>query len=271
MHPKNTGNSHLEYGRVGLYAVCTIIFVFLVVPCLIVIPMSFNNGRSFEVAPTVLSLRWYREFFRSPEWLESLWVSLKVAIPTVLIATPVGTAAAYTIARSSSKMARRLGMIFMLPMILPHILIAVSVFTVFSYIGLNNTITGLILAHTMLALPFVVITVGSGLKNFDTSQEAAAIGLGASKLVAFITVTAPQIKLSIIAGGFFAFFTSFDEIMLVLFISSGANSTLSRKMFVQMRDEIDPTIAAISAMFVVASIVIVLASTLVRARSSAEA
>lgn len=246
--------------RLWLYIVCAAIFAFLVIPCLIVIPMSFNNGRSFDVTPEVLSLRWYERFFTSREWIDSLWMSIKVAIPTVLIATPIGTAAAYSLQRSTMPFVKYLRMLFMLPMILPHILIAVSIFTVFSQVGLNNTLPGLVLAHVLLALPIVIITVTGGLAGFDTSQEAAAINLGASRLKAFMTVTGPQIRPSILAGAFLAFFTSFDELMVVLFVSSGANSTLSRRMFVQMRDDLDPTIAAISAIFVTVTVIIVVLS-----------
>lgn len=254
--------------RLWLYVVCGAIFAFLVIPCLIVLPMSFNNGRSFDITPEVFSLRWYQKFFTSREWLDSLWMSIKVAIPTVLLATPIGTAAAYSLQRSTHPVAGYLRMMFMLPMILPHILIAVSSFTVFSQVGLNNTLPGLVLAHVLLALPIVIITVSGGLAGFDTNQEAAAVNLGASRLRAFLTVTAPQIKPSIIAGAFLAFFTSFDELMIVLFVSSGGNSTLSRRMFVQMRDDLDPTIAAISAMFVTVTVLVVLVSLVVGGRKN---
>src|SRR5690606_34014319 len=131
------------------------------------IPMSFNNGRSFDITPDVLSLRWYEKFFASREWLDSLCMSIKVAFPTVLLATPIGTAAAYSLQRSTLPIAGYLRMMFMLPMILPHILIAVSIFTVFSQVGLNNTLPGLVFAHVLLALPIVIITVSGGLAGFD--------------------------------------------------------------------------------------------------------
>src|SRR6185437_6768756 len=133
-----------------------------------------------------------------------------------LFATPLGTAAAYGLSRLPFVRKQWLRMSFMLPMIVPNILIAIGVFFVFARLGLNNTLFGLALVDTMLALPFVLVTVTSGLQSFDTNQELAARSLGASRLVAFLTVTAPQIKMSIIAGALFAFVTAFDEVVIAL-------------------------------------------------------
>jgi putative spermidine/putrescine transport system permease protein len=138
------------------------------------------------------------------------------------------------------------------------------VFFVFAKLGLNNTMFGLALVDTMLALPFVLVTVTSGLQSFDTNQELAARSLGASRLVAFLTVTAPQIKMSIIAGALFAFVTAFDEVVIALFISSGGSSTITRRMFANIRDQVDPLVAAVSSVLVVASIVILVCVQIVK-------
>lgn len=143
-------------------------------------------------------------------------------------------------------------------MMVPLIFVAIGVFFVFAKLGMNNTLSGLILAHTTLAIPFVMIAVTNGLKGFDPNQERAARSLGASPARAFFTVTLPQIKISIFSGMLFAFITSFDEVIVSMFVSSGANSTLTKRMFANIRDQVDPTVAAISSMLVVASIIILI-------------
>jgi putative spermidine/putrescine transport system permease protein len=263
LHGVATETGIRHYQRLWLYGLCALIFAFLVVPCVLIVPMSFSASSYLEFPPRAWSLRWYREFFSSEEWMDALALSLKVSTLAMAIATPLGTAAAYGLARLP--VAKQwLRMSFMLPMIVPNILVAIGVFFVFAKLGLNNTLFGLALVDTMLALPFVLVTVTSGLQSFDTNQELAARSLGASRLVAFITVTAPQIKMSIIAGALFAFVTAFDEVVIALFISSGGSSTLTRRMFANIRDQVDPLVAAVSSVLVVASIVILVCVQLVK-------
>jgi len=175
------------------------------------------------------------------------WVSFKVATLTTLLATPLGIAAAYGLHVSKVRFARVLTLALISPLIIPIIILGVGVFYLYVKLDMVNTITGLVLAHTILAIPFVVVTVSSGLQQYDLNQERAARSLGASRLTAFRTVTLPQIKGSIVAGSLFAFITSLDEVVIALFISGGQNTTLTRRMFTGLRDEIDPTIAAISS------------------------
>lgn len=236
--------------RLWLYALVTLIALFLVVPCLLVIPMSFSAGEYLEFPPHELSLRWYEAFLGSADWRRALVVSLKAAVLTTIFATILGTAAAWGIQRTTGIFAKGLRGFFMLPMLVPLILIAIGLFFVYGRVGLNGTLTGLVLAHTMLALPFVVIAVGNGLASFDISQHKVARSLGANELTAFVTVTLPQIKISVISGAVFAFITSFDEVVIGLFIASGTNETLARRMFANIRDQIDPTVAAISSLLV---------------------
>lgn len=236
--------------RLWLYAFVTLVLLFLVIPCLLVIPMSFSAGEYLEFPPKALSLRWYREFLGSPEWLNALWVSVRVAVPTMLLASAAGTAAAWGLHQRSDIFARSVRAVFVLPMLVPLILVAVGVFFAYSKLGLNGTIAGLILAHTMLALPFVLIAVGNGLASFDMAQHQAARSLGASELGAFLTVTLPQIKISVLSGAVFAFVASFDEVVVALYVSSGETETLTRRMFANIRDQVDPTVAAISSLLV---------------------
>ncbi len=236
--------------RLWLYALVTLIVIFLVVPCLLVIPMSFSGGTYLEFPPKSLSLRWYAAFLGTAEWQRATLTSLKLAGLTTIFATILGTAAAWGIHRHSTVFSNGVRGLFMLPMLVPLILIAIGLFFLFSRLGLNGTLTGLVLAHTMLALPFVVIAVGNGLASYDMSQHMVAQSLGANGIVAFFTVTLPQIRISVLSGSVFAFITSFDEVVVALFIAGGKNETLARRMFANIRDQVDPTVAAISSLLV---------------------
>lgn len=235
------------------------VIIFLVLPTFIVLPMSFSDSRYLTFPPPAWSLRWYLEYFDSPEWMLATIVSLQVAIATCLIATPVGVAAAYAIYVKPGKFARALYTLLMMPLMVPHIIAAIGIFFVYARFGMNNSILGIVLAHTMLAIPFVLITTLSGLQGYDMTQERAAQSLGVGRLQAFLKVTAPQIKGSIIAGALFAFISSLDEVVVSLFISGGPTSTLPKRMFVALRDEVDPTIASISSLLIITSLGIGLA------------
>lgn len=250
--------------RLWLYATVALVMAFLVIPCILVMPMSFSDSQYLEFPPRSLSLRWYEAFFTSPEWIQSAVVSLKVAGLTTVLATVLGTLASYGLYKATSLFTPLTRGLLMLPMMIPLIFVAIGVFFVYARFGLNNTITGLVLAHTTLAIPFVMIAVGNGLKSFDPNLERAARSLGASPVTAFLTVTLPQIRISVFSGMLFAFVTSFDEVVVSLFVSSGANSTLTKRMFANIRDQVDPTVAAISSMLVALSIVVLIAAQFVK-------
>ncbi|UUZ66498.1 ABC transporter permease (plasmid) [Polaromonas sp. P1-6] len=252
----DTQITHLQ--RLWLYVLCALIMAFLILPCLLVIPMSFSASTSLSFPPKTWSVRWYEAYLFEPEWQDATIVSLKVAVLTLLFATPLGTAAAYGLSILKGRAAGVIRTLFMLPMMVPSILVAVGAFFVYVKLDLNNTLTGLVLAHTMLALPFVLITVSNGLQTYDMNQELVARSLGASRLKAFFTVTLPQIRFSIISGALLAFITSFDEVIVAIFVSSGENTTLTRRMFANIRDQLDPTVAAISSILITLSIVVLL-------------
>lgn len=243
--------------RLWLFALGGLVIAFLVLPVLIVIPISFSDSTLLEFPPRAYSLRWYRALFGSLEWRDAAWVSVKVAVLTMAVATPVGTAAAYGLHVGGFRLAGVLRMLVLAPLLVPVILIAVGVFYVYALLGLNNTLVGLVLAHSMLALPFVVVSVGAGLRSYDMTQERVARSLGASWFRAFRSITLPQIRLSVLSGALLAFISSFDEVIVAFFISGGEMSTLPRRMFNALRDQIDPTIAAISTVLVVLSVVAV--------------
>lgn len=236
--------------NIWLYVFGGAVLVLLVLPCLIVIPISFSASRYMEFPPKELAVVWYEEYFNSELWLLATGLSFKVAALVVIITVPVGYAAAYGIHHCRPAWSRTIHLVYLLPLIVPHIFIAIGVYLVFSKLGLNNTTVGLVLAHSLLALPFVVVTVLAGLQQFDYSMELAARGLGATRLRAILSVTMPQTRPHVMIGALLAFFTSFDEVLIAIFVSSGPQSTLPRRMFANIRDQVEPTVAAVSSLFI---------------------
>ncbi len=242
--------------RLWLYVVAVLVMVLLVIPTLLVIPMSFSASQYLEFPPREWSLRWYQRYFNSTAWMQATATSLKAGLLTALLSTPLATMAAYGLHVSRLRHANLLLMLLLTPMVVPVILIGIGVFYAYVKLKLVNSMLGLVLAHSMLAIPVVMLVVASALKTFDLDQELVARSLGASRLKAFWMVTLPQIKFSVVTGAVLAFLTSFDEIIVSLFVSGGDNSTLTRNMFNALRDQVDPTIAAISTLIVLATTVL---------------
>ena len=248
---------HIRLSQALFSVLVAAILLYLILPVLIVVPMSFSEARFLQFPPKEWSFRWYEAFFGSIEWMAASKVSLITALVTTVVSLPIGMAAAYAINSSSLRIVRTLQIVLLLPMMVPIILIAAGVFFVYARVGLISTLTGLILAHIMLALPYVIIALLAGLRNFDMSQEMVARSLGMNRFRAFMAVALPQIKPSLVSATLFAFITSLDETVVALFISGGDNQTLTKRMFTALRDEIDPTIAAISSILILASLLLV--------------
>ena len=247
--------------RIALVVTCALVLLYLILPILIIAPMSFSAARYLSFPPPSLSLRWYQEYVGNSAWMQATRVTLTVAVLTVVIATPLGVAAAYAISQSKWRIMRLIHMTLLLPLVVPIIITAVGIFFVYAKVGLAATMSGLVLANVMLGLPYVVISVAAGLQNFDATQEMVARSLGMNRLRSFFVVTLPQIKASVIAGGIFAFISAMDETIVALFISGGQYQPLTKRMFTALRDEIDPTIAAISTLMTAVSFMLVLVAT----------
>lgn len=244
-HPAT--DTQITHGaRLWLYALGTALLLFLIIPSVIVIPMSFSASNFLEFPPHEWSLRWYRTYFHSTAWMQATATSLKVGGLTAVIGTAIGTAAAYGLRSAGVRWTRMLLLLLLTPIMVPVILVAIGLFYLFVKLGLLNTLAGLALADSMLALPLVVLVVGAALQSYDMSQEMVARSLGASRPRAFFLVTLPQIRFAVMTAAVLAFLTGFDEVVIALFVSGGANSTLTREMFNALRDQIDPVIAAIS-------------------------
>jgi putative spermidine/putrescine transport system permease protein len=236
--------------RLWLYLLSALILGFLILPTLIVIPMSFSASDALQFPPRGFSWRWYEAYFSTPQWLDATLVSLKISLLTMLLATPIGTAAAYGLHFGRFRFALAVQGSLVAALMVPVILIAIGVFFLYAKLGLINTTLGLVLADTLLAVPFVLIIVTAGLTSFDANQEMVARSLGAGRLRAFLGVTLPQIWRSVLAGALFAFIAAFDEVVIATMISGGEGATLTNRMFSSLRDEVDPTIAAISTLLI---------------------
>lgn len=257
--------------RLWLYIVAALVMLFLLAPTVIVIPMSFSESQYLEFPPQNWSLRWYEHYFSSNAWMSATRTSLQAATLTLLIATPLGTMAAYGLYVSNLAFARLVFLLLVTPIMIPVILVAIGAFYVFAKVKLVNSLLGLVLAHSVLAIPLVLVVVSSALKSYDMNQEMVARSLGASRLRAFIAITLPQIRFAVITSALLSFLTSFDEVIIAMFISGGDNSTLTRSMFNALRDQIDPTIASISTiMILISSALLALAQLVGRSRPNTE-
>ena len=240
-------------GRLWLYVVAGLVMVFLIAPTLIVIPMSFSESQYLEFPPRTWSLRWYEHYLGSPEWIQATFTSLKVASLTVFVATPFGVMAAYGLYVSNLRFTKLIFLLLVAPIMVPVILVAIGAFYAYVRLKIVHTIGGLVLAHSILAIPLVLVIISSALKSYDMNQEMVARSLGASRLRAFMVITLPQIRFSVVTSALLSFLTSFDEVIIAMFVSGGQNSTLTRNMFNALRDQIDPTIASISTIMIALS------------------
>ncbi len=264
---KPASDTQITHGdRFWLYVVASVIMFLLVIPSFIVIPMSFSASQYLEFPPETWSTRWYEVYFESSKWMKATVTSLQVGVLTMLVAAPLGTMAAYALFVSNHKATRAIFLLLITPMIVPVILIAIGAFYAYGRIGLNNTITGLVIAHTAMATPLVMIVITAALRSYDLNQERVARSLGATRLQAFFKITLPQIKFSVVTAALLSFLTSFDEVIIAIFVSGGNNATLTKHMFSALRDFIDPTIAAISTIMILVSTVLLLATQFIDSR-----
>lgn len=253
--------------RWGLIGLCGAVLVFLLMPVLAVIPLSFNAGSYLTYPMSGVSIRWYEDFFTSPRWLPSLWNSLLIGTVATTIATILGTAAALGLDRMGGLPRQILNALFLMPVVVPVVVIGGSLYALFAALGLTASYLGLILAHALLGAPFVVITVAATLSGFDRRLLHAALSLGATPSQAFRRVTLPLILPGVISGALFAFATSFDEIVVTLFLSGPQQRTLPLQMFDGVREQISPTITAAATLLFLVSIVLVAVVEWLRRRS----
>lgn len=232
------------------------VLLFLVVPVIIVLPMSFSANRYLELPPQSWSWRWYDRFLSSPDWTEALLTSLKVAFCASIIATPLGVAAAWALHSGAQKWLRHLQVLLLLPLMVPHIVLAIALFYFYAKFAILGDFAGVVAAHVLVALPFVVVVVLGSFSTYDKRQDQIAQSLGASVIRTFFQITLPQIKSGVLTAFLFGFVTSMDEVIISLFVSSGRNETITKVMFSSVATELDPTVAAVSSILTCVSLVV---------------
>ena len=254
-----------------LRGICVLILAFLLLPILVIVPLSFSESSLLLYPIPAFSLKWYEALFQSDDWIRAARNSFIVAPAATVIATVLGTLAA-TGLHSSQFIGKSLLMaVIISPMIVPLVVVGVGIYLFFAPYGLTNSYSGLIFAHAALGAPFVVTTVLATLQGFDQNLVRAAYSLGAHPLRAFFTVTLPIIAPGVIAGALFAFATSFDEVIITLFLAGPEQSTLPRQMFTGIRENISPIIAAVATILIIFSTGLLLTLEWLRGRSYAAA
>lgn len=250
------------------------VLAFLVLPVLVIIPLSFNAEPYFTFTPKMLaldpdgwSLRWYRDMVANPQWREAAGNSLAIGGAATLLSTLLGTLAAMGLARPDLPGRGLVMAVVLSPLIVPLVITAAGMYFFYSAAGLTQTDLGIVLAHTALGTPFVVITVSATLASFDRSLTRAAASLGAPPLTVFLRVTAPIIWPGLVSGALFAFVTSFDEVVAVLFLGGPGQRTIPWQMWAGVRQQISPTILAVATVLVLVSIALLVCIELLRRRS----
>lgn len=233
-----------------------LVLVFLVSPIVVIFPLSFSSGEVLTLPTPGWSLRWYEDFFYSSRWLEATKNSFIVGTITMVLATALGTFAALGLNMAQFRGKKLVLAILSLPMVVPVIVAASSMYVAFSAMGLTNSLTGLIIAHTIVAAPYVVITVLASVQTLDMTLVRAALSLGATPAQAFREVVLPLILPGVIAGAVFAFATSFDELVIAIFLTGPDQFTLPRQMFAGLREMLSPTIAAAAVIMITLSLVL---------------
>ncbi|MEL7468533.1 MAG: ABC transporter permease [Pseudomonadota bacterium] len=281
--------------RVWYYSfrvICGLIFIFLMAPILIVMPLSFNVEPYFSFTegmlafdPEAYSTRWYADILRNgmaapdavagwwadmwnnAQWVRSIKNSFFIGIFATLLATALGTLAAVGLSRSEMPFKGAIMATLISPMIVPLVITASGLFYSFSQVGLGKTYFGLILAHAVLGTPFVIITVTATLVGFDKSLVRAAASMGANPITTFFKVQMPLILPGVISGALFAFITSFDEVVIVLQMADVEQRTIPRQMFSGIREQISPTILAVATILVIISVGLLATVEMLRRRS----
>jgi putative spermidine/putrescine transport system permease protein len=257
-------------GRILLTFLAWSVIAFLLLPVLTVIPMSFNDAAIFEVFPSKPSLEQYRRLFDSQEWMDVLWRSVQIALIVTVATTTLGILAASAIARLPVRRRAAVEGIFLAPQIVPSVVIAASAYFLFARLGMVGTTTGIIIMHTVLALPFVVILMGSRLQSLSPELAQASASLGGNPMQTFFRVTVPQTATAIAGSALLAFHVSFDEVVLALFLSGARNKTLPVKLWDAILFEVTPLLPAISTLVLIIPLLALVPILIARAARSAQ-
>ncbi|NIS69710.1 MAG: ABC transporter permease subunit [Proteobacteria bacterium] len=262
--------SGVDWPSLSLYVICGLVAFYLILPIFIVFPMSFSSAEFLTFPPPGFSIKWFQRYFGDSSWIEPTIVSFQVAFMAMILSTVLGTLAAMALVRAQMRAKGMINTFILFPMIIPVIIISIALYSFFTRTGLRGTRLALVLGHSLLCIPFVVITVSASLKGFDETLEKAAMICGASRFKTFMKITFPIIRPGVISGALFAFIISFDEIVISMFICGIDTRTLPLKMWEGIRMEISPVIAAVSTLLICLSVVLLLSVEVLRRRAQSK-
>lgn len=248
-------------------AIAIVVALVLLAPTLVIIPMSFGEDPFLTFPPRGFSLKWYADYFNSADWVRATLFSVKIASLTMLASVALGTAVALAVSRARLPALGFIQFIIVIPMVMPQIAVAVALLLFFQQLNMVGTISAFVLAHTCLAIPFVMFTVLSVFRRYNVDLDAAAMVCGASRLTVFRRITLPIIWPGVVSGGLFAFLISFDEPVIAFFISGVRDKALARKFFEDVELNVTPTLAAVATMLTVITILILVITSYVSNRS----
>lgn len=263
----------LTYSRLGgikwfLWIVTALTCTFLLVPVAFLGALSFGSSQWLVFPPPSWTLKWYQELANDPRWLEAAWTSLKIGTLVMFASVFLGLLASFALVRGRFPGRKFLQGCFMTPMVLPVVVFAVALYALFLRIGLSGTLTGFVIAHTILAFPFAVISITTSLAQFDKSVEDAAVLCGASPLEAKIRITLPAIRLGLFSAALFSFLVSWDEVIVAIFMASPTLQTLPVRIWGALRQDLSPVIAAVSTILIVITLAIMSIAAIVRSARS---
>lgn len=242
--------SRLGGWRVALALIALLVGAYLLLPILLIVALSFGSSQWLQFPPPGWTLRWYGELFDEPEWIASFLTSFQIAAVVTVLSVGIGLMASFGLTRGTFRGREALRALFLTPMILPVVVLAVALYAFFLRLHLNGTFIGFVLAHLVIALPFSIIAISNALERFDRDIETAAIVCGASPLEAKIRVTLPGIRLGLVSAAIFSFLASWDEVVVAIFMASPDLQTLPVRIFGTLRQDLSPVIAAVSTVLI---------------------
>ena len=259
----------LSYERMGglrtaLWCITILVSAFLLLPVVFIAALSFGSSQWLVFPPPSWTLKWYRDVFADPRWLQSTWTSFQIAILVTIASVALALPASFALVRGSFPGRQLLKALFMTPMVMPVVVFAVALYALFLRVGLSGTMLGFVLAHTVLAFPFAVIAISNSLQGFDKAIEDAAVLCGATPLQAKLKITLPSIKLGLFAAALFSFLMSWDEVVVAIFMASPTLQTLPVRIWGALRQDLSPAIAAVSTLLVLTTLLAMLAAAIVR-------
>lgn len=259
----------LDFDRLGslrwvLLAIGTVVALFLLLPIVFTVALSFGNSQWLIFPPPGWTLEWYRQLLTDAGWLDSLLTSAKLAVIVTVLSVLIGFLASLALVRGKFRGRNAVQAFFLTPMVLPVVVLAVALYAFFLRIGLNGTMTGFVIGHLIIALPFSIISISNSLTSFDTALEDAALICGASPLAVKLRVTLPAIRLGLFAAAIFSFLASWDEVVVSIFMASPTLQTLPVRIWATLRQDLTPVVAAASSLLVGLTTILMLAAAVLR-------